>query len=103
LTLAEPSGVRAQSKTNSVRLRGSTGTSSPAIRAVSAARGPEALTTVPACTTAPDFSVTDVTRAPSRPIATTSSVTRSAPCARALARKPFISPVLENQPSPDCP
>ena len=54
---------------------GSTGTSSPAIRAVSAARGPEALTTVPARTTAPDFSVTEVTHAAARPMATTSSVT----------------------------
>ena len=52
-----------------------TGTSSPAIRAVRPARGPEALTTVPTAITAPDFSVTEVTRAPSRPMATTSSVT----------------------------
>jgi len=49
--VALPSGVWAQSKTKSVRLRGSIGTSSPAIRAVSAARGPEALTMVPALTT----------------------------------------------------
>ena len=39
MTDADPSGLCAQSNTNKVRLRGSTGMSNPAMRAVFAARG----------------------------------------------------------------
>ena len=56
------------------------------MRAVTAALGPDALTTVPAETASPDASVTPVILAPSRSIETTSPVTYSTPFCRAFLR-----------------
>ena len=83
-----------------VRLRGRTGRSTPAIAATSAARGPAALTTQSASIVEPSARRTPAARSPSSSTSTTSPTRSSTPSDRAFRRMPWRSAYASNQPSP---
>ena len=96
-----PCGIFAGlSNTKTQRLRGTTGTSSPAIRPISPLHGPAALTTVPHASRPPSASSTAPTRpAPAISSPVTVPATYSTPWVRALRLKACSSAGPSNQPS----